>query len=32
MEVVNGKKTICFCIFSVYLVTETKNPRQQSSV
>jgi hypothetical protein len=26
IEVVNGKKNICYCIFSVYLVTGTKNP------
>jgi hypothetical protein len=26
IEVVNGKKHICYCIFSVYLVTGTKNP------
>jgi hypothetical protein len=26
IEVVNGKKPICYCIFSVYLVTGTKNP------
>jgi hypothetical protein len=25
IEVVNGKKHICYCIFSVYLVTGTKN-------
>jgi hypothetical protein len=25
IEVVNGKKPICYCIFSVYLVTGTKN-------
>jgi hypothetical protein len=26
IEVVNGKKHICYCIFSVYFVTGTKNP------
>jgi hypothetical protein len=26
IEVVNGKKFICYCIFRVYLVTGTKNP------
>jgi hypothetical protein len=26
IEVVNGNKIICFCIFGVYLVTGTKNP------
>jgi hypothetical protein len=26
IAVVNGKKHICYCIFSVYLVTGTKNP------
>jgi hypothetical protein len=26
IEVVNGKKNICYCIFGVYVVTGTKNP------
>jgi hypothetical protein len=26
IEVVNGKKNICYCFFRVYLVTGTKNP------
>jgi hypothetical protein len=26
IEVVNGLNNICYCIFSVYLVTGTKNP------